>query len=455
MFGSQRLTPGTLLVLTLALACRAEQSTAPESGIEAAKAAVTPTITSTDPMAAPQDTTLDVRVLGSGFDLGSKAEFALDGVVGPKVRTNRTTYRNPKELVANITIAIDAVPDRYDVIVTTSKGKKGIGTERFAVLAIQLIGAAAFGMDVNGAGVVVGYREVTGTTCSGTAGPPVVWTEAGGLRGLPVPAGRCSGGARAINDAGVIVGSVNNAAYRWLPGSSETWTVEKLPGLDAASPQEINSRGDIVLLHNDGNTEILPSWIGTLWVEGTGVVHLPDLAGATRGCSSKAINNLSQVVGYCVYAENDNLTPVIWLSHQTEPLALPQLPGIARSWSNGINDAGVVVGVAQTSTGVNRAVRWIPSGGTWAVEDLGSLGGDSEAKSINNRGQIVGISRVGGFNYHAFLWEEGPGMRDLGSLGTQGGQATGINDPADGAPTLAAGWSYLSATPQMVLWRME
>jgi probable HAF family extracellular repeat protein len=447
-FASGRLIASTLLVFALVSACNEQPSTAPGDGIEAAKAATTPTITSTDPMAAPQDTTLDVRVLGTGFDLGSKAEFALDGVVGPNVKTNRTTYRTSKELVANITIAVDAVPERYDVIVTTSSGKKGIGTEQFAVLAIELLGAAAFGMDVNGAGVVVGYKEVT-STCGGFAARPLVWTEAGQLRELPVPAGTCSAAARAVNDAGVIVGSVNNAAYRWLP-DGETWTAQSL-GLADASPQEVNSRGDIALLHNNGNM----IWIGTVWTEATGIIHLADLPGSTRGCLSRGINNSQQVVGRCHYSENGNLTPVIWSSLQSEPTALPQLPGVVRSSPNAINDAGVIVGLAITTSGANRAVRWIPSGGTWVVQDLGSLGGNSEAKSINSHGQIVGFSRVGGSTDHAFVWEVGIGMRDLGALGSQGSQAWGINDPAAGAPTLAAGWSYVSATPNMVRWRVE
>ena len=453
-FLSRRGITGTLLAIALVSACKEEPPTGPVDTPDAAKASTEPTITATDPSSAPLDTTLDVRVLGSGFDRGSKSEFALDGVVGPNIRTNRTTYKSTKELVANVTISADAVEALYDVIVTTSSGKKGIGTERFAVLAIELLGADALGMDVNSTGIVVGTKAVP-TTCGRGSNGAHVWTETSGLRQLPVPAGTCNASARAINDAGVIVGSVNNAAYRWLPDpGGETWVPQSL-GLDDASPQDINSRGDIALLHNDGNTEILPSWIGTLWIEGT-IVHLPDLPGATRGCKSTSINNLRQVVGSCVYAENSNLTPVIWLSLQSEPTALPQLPGIARSWSNGINDGAVVVGVAQTSAGVNRAVRWVPSGGTWVVEDLGSLGGDSEAKSINNTGQIVGLSRVGGFNYHAFVWEAGSGMRDLGALGTQGGQAWAISDPAAaGAPTFAAGWSYVSATPNMVRWRVE
>lgn len=92
-------------------------------------------VNATDPTEAPQDTTLDVRVLGSGFDRGSNAEWAIAGVPSSKVRTNSTRFVSSKELVANITIALEADTVLYDVIVTTTTGKKGIGTELFKVRA--------------------------------------------------------------------------------------------------------------------------------------------------------------------------------------------------------------------------------------------------------------------------------------------------------------------------------
>jgi hypothetical protein len=93
----------------------------------------TPTVDATSPASAPQDTTLDVRVFGSAFDNGSTASFLLNGKPTPKVRTNGTSFISPTELVANITIAADAVVDLYDVQVTTTGGKKGVGIELFAV----------------------------------------------------------------------------------------------------------------------------------------------------------------------------------------------------------------------------------------------------------------------------------------------------------------------------------
>jgi hypothetical protein len=90
-------------------------------------------VSDTDPREAEQDTTLDVRVSGSGYDDGSSVRFLLNGKPTKKVKTNSTRFENEQELVANITIALDAVVASYDVEVTTSKRRKGIGTELFAV----------------------------------------------------------------------------------------------------------------------------------------------------------------------------------------------------------------------------------------------------------------------------------------------------------------------------------
>ena len=89
---------------------------------------------SADPPAAPQDTTLDVHIFGSNYDLGSKVDFARGGVVDPKLQVNATTFRSSSELIANVTVAPDAATVSYDIVVTKSNGKKGIGTEKFSVL---------------------------------------------------------------------------------------------------------------------------------------------------------------------------------------------------------------------------------------------------------------------------------------------------------------------------------
>jgi hypothetical protein len=91
----------------------------------------TPSVDATDPDSAEQGTVnLDVRVLGNNFDEGSTAKFTGRG----GIKTNATRFVNRKELVANIDVADDADLGLYDVTVTNSRGKKGTGTELFAVV---------------------------------------------------------------------------------------------------------------------------------------------------------------------------------------------------------------------------------------------------------------------------------------------------------------------------------
>ena len=115
----------------LIASCTGPTPTVPNLNVTASSTEVT--VTATAPDTASQDTTLDVVITGSNFDAGSDAQWAIAGVPSAKVHTNSTRFVSGKRLIANITIAADADPVRYDVIVTTSTGKKGIGTEIFAI----------------------------------------------------------------------------------------------------------------------------------------------------------------------------------------------------------------------------------------------------------------------------------------------------------------------------------
>jgi hypothetical protein len=135
---ARRFGAARILSLLVLFGCAAETTTAPpvQGPNFAASGGSGPTVRSADPDSGLQNTTIDVRVLGSGFDNGSKATWALAGDTAnatTKITTNSTRFVKSGELVANITIAADAPLALFDIVVVTSNGKKGIGIEKFEV----------------------------------------------------------------------------------------------------------------------------------------------------------------------------------------------------------------------------------------------------------------------------------------------------------------------------------
>jgi len=91
-------------------------------------------VNSTSPSAAPQGTTnLDVTINGNGFKRGATAQWFVTGTTNPGgVTVNSTSFRSSSQLIANITVAGDAVISGFDVQVA-SAGRTGKGTDLFAV----------------------------------------------------------------------------------------------------------------------------------------------------------------------------------------------------------------------------------------------------------------------------------------------------------------------------------
>lgn len=85
------------------------------------------------------------------------------------------------------------------------------------------------------------------------------------------------------------------------------------------------------------------------------------------------------------------------------------------SYATGINNNGQVVGWSagfDTTTGTTAFI-W---DSTNKMQSLGTLGGSrSAATGINNAGQVVGYAKTSSDADHAFLWNNGSTMHDLGS----------------------------------------
>jgi|GEM_PF-4799287 len=108
--------------------------------------------------------------------------------------------------------------------------------------------------------------------------------------------------------------------------------------------------------------------------------------------------------------------------------------GGTSSMALAINNAGQIVGQADTSSGASHPFFYNPV--TASMQDLGTLGGATgSATCINAAGQVVGWATAGNNIPRPFLWTSN-GMADLTPAGAVGGQANGINDSGAIAMTL-------------------
>jgi len=118
---------------------------------------------------------------------------------------------------------------RYDIQVTTSRGKKGLGTEGFQVLDVEAwarwSGEGSRATSINRLGMVVGNASG-----SDGQGHPFVWTD-GVMQKLPTVDGWMYRGANDINDAGVVVGGaydgVSWLAFRWVARDAMAGTLNR------------------------------------------------------------------------------------------------------------------------------------------------------------------------------------------------------------------------------------
>jgi len=411
------------------------------------------------PAQAPLDTTLDVQISGTGFEAGSRADWLRGGVTDSRVRTNSTRFVSSSALVANITISSDAVASSYDIAVTTTSGKKGIGTELFTVLAVELLSGppgASAANDVTGAGVVAGGRA--GGCDAGRV--PAFWRNGGEPIDLPLLAPWCNGTALYINESGVMIGRLDpggaGVAVRWVPNATGGYNVSAMD-----PPSDGTSAAFFLDGLNENGVAIGNRWHGAntrpySWSETGGWVAMPFAAeSGTTGCYVEALNDVGAATGEC-WGSSGVGAVAFWSSLSLPPVLLPVYPGYTSGGAGkAVNNLGVVVGyvMKRTNSGsVDLGVRWTRrTDGTWTTpEVLPDLGGVTHPQDINDDGVVVGAADVSRKN-HAFMLIPGQPMKDLGSVG---GESVAFSvTPARAFPILITGITAISNYNRGTLWR--
>lgn len=256
-------------------------------------------------------------------------------------------------------------------------------------------GSASEATDINNG------NQVTGTSEVGSQPRAFMWTPQGGMIDINAVGATTAMFGRAINDAGQILAEGRSTLRNGVIALR-------------ASPPYPTTALDL------GKLGVIDSYVG-------------------------GINDIGSAVGS---SENPGLHPFLWIS----PGPMQDIGTLTGSngfgYANGINNATTVVGGSYDAGGNFRAFRWTSDAG---MVNLGTLGGDqSDARAINQLGDIVGWAETSPGIQHAARWPAGGGSAiDLGVLsGRSASRANAINDVG-----VIAGWSANSSSDTVaVLW---
>jgi probable HAF family extracellular repeat protein len=257
-----------------------------------------------------------------------------------------------------------------------------------------------------------------------------------------LPGGTYTSGA-ALNNAGQVVGQADDGTpdpYEGTPTSGPyavVWNQGVPSNIAGSAVFSAYASG----INNSGFA--VGTWYQTgafVWSAGMAYFNGNSHVGGI------GINDSGRIIGYSFCG------PVVWASlTDFENGAGGCLPLLSGDFDGGatatsLNNSGQVVGVSYSeSSNATRATRWSNGG----VADLGTLGGASSyASAVNDRGWIVGWAAFGNNLQHAALWEPTTRAYDLGTLGGKNSNASGINLEGDIAGAAQNTWGTWHA----VLW---
>lgn len=359
-------------------------------------------------------------------------------------------------LIPNIllkgTIYMHAIPPTWTDIIRVGLAAGlctvAVSTQAVTYTATELgtLGGRTYATAVNNSGQVAGYSFTPGNAIyrAFVTGPNGV-----GFFDLGTLPGTTNSIANGINDSGMVVGN----SYTALPPTQFNFTSAFITGPNGTG---MSALGDINSwaygINNAGQVTGASNviYFGSLRVAGfvTGANGVGMLAATTPTLALKgglAINESGQIAGLSI---NNRASFTESNGGTTTEIALPIN---LRSEARAINDLGQVVGSRDVD---DLTQSFITAPGGTELRALGTLGGSTFARDINNGGQVVGTSNVNEPRIsgpRAFITgPDGVGITDLNSLVTFGNrlpvtftEASAINDSGQIAALGSNGRSYL------------
>jgi probable HAF family extracellular repeat protein len=204
-------------------------------------------------------------------------------------------------------------------------------------------------------------------------------------------------------DGTIVVGSSNNAAFRWTQGTG----LVPLAGLYGADA--VSTDGSVIA----GGTNQSE---GAIW-NSAGVIPLGVLSPGTVSPATAISGDGSVVVGFGV--NSAQYTEAYRWTAATGIVGLGYLPGgVPSSMANGISADGTVIVGQSESSQLEQAFRWTQATGMVGLGVIpGSNYGESSANAISADGTtIVGYDAGTSPTFEAFRWTQTGGMVGLGQV---------------------------------------
>jgi len=239
---------------------------------------------------------------------------------------------------------------------------------------------------------------------------------------IPTPDGYNST-ALGLNDSGNVVGysyqGDNSTAFLYNYSAGTIQDLGSIGG-QATAATAINGANEVVGYGTDANSNVL----AFRYTQSGGIVSLGTLAGASNS-EAFAINDAGQVAGDS-QVDGDAHRPALFTDGGVKDLGISAKNSDTLKTAYGINAEGMIVGRYDTDSGSTHGFLFSAN----HLTDLGTLGGgNSEALGINRRGIIVGDSETTDGYTRAFIYK-GTSMQDLGTLSgfTKTSDARAINN---------------------------